>query len=106
MEVKELDFEESINFINKNKTALIWIGSEPKEYIEELLNLEKNSLKQLSPSQITSMNKEEANLYKNHVFVCYHGNSSMYVANFLKEKYDVETLSMKGGVTRIVGEIF
>lgn len=106
MDVKELDFEESVNFVKQNKTALVWIGSEPKEYIEELLNLEKNSLKQLSPTQIMSMDKDQAKSYNNHVFVCYHGNSSRYVANFLKDKHGVEAITMKGGVTSIVGEIF
>ncbi len=106
MDVKELNFEESVNFVNQNKTALVWIGSEPKEYIEELLNLEKNTLKQLTPAQITSMGKDDAKLYNNHVFVCYHGNSSRYVANFLKDKHGVEAVSMKGGVTSVVGEIF
>jgi hypothetical protein len=106
MDVKELDFEESINFVKQNKTALVWIGSEPKEYIEEVLNLEKNTLKQLSPAEITSMDSDQAKLYNNHVFVCYHGNSSRYVVNFLKNKHNVESVSMKGGATSVVGEIF
>ena len=106
MEVKEIEFEEAIKFAAENKTALVWIGSEPKEYIEELLGIEKNTLKQMSPQAFMKLNANEAKLLENHIFVCYHGNSSRYVASILKDKYGVESLSLKGGVTRIVGEIF
>ncbi len=106
MEIKEIEFEEAIKFATAKKTALVWIGAEPKEYIEELLGIEKNTLKQMTPPALMKLNAEEAKSLENHIFVCYHGNSSKYVASMLKDKYGIETLSLKGGITRIVGEIF
>ncbi len=106
MEITEIEFDEAIRFASEKKTALIWLGVEPKEYIEEILGMEKNTLKYLNPAKIMQLDLEEAKKLDNHVFVCYHGNSSRYVANFLKEKYKIEALSLKGGVTRILGEIF
>ncbi|MGC8479588.1 MAG: rhodanese-like domain-containing protein [Candidatus Micrarchaeia archaeon] len=106
MEVEELVFEEAVEFAKQNKTSLVWIGSEPKEYISELLNIEDGLLKHLQPNEILKLDKDSAKKYEKHVFVCYHGNSSRYVANFLKEKHGVESISMKGGVTSVVGEIF
>ncbi len=106
MEVSEIEFDEAIRFASEKKTALVWIGVEPKEYIEEILGMEKNTLKYLDPAKTMQLGEEEAKKFDNHIFVCYHGNSSRYVANFLKDKYKIEALSLKGGVTRIVGEIF
>ncbi len=106
MEIKEIEFEEAIKFAAENNTALVWIGVEPKEYIEELLGIEKNTLKQMTPPALMKLDTKEAKSLENHIFVCYHGNSSRYVASILKDKYGVEALSLKGGITRIVGEIF
>ena len=44
--------------------------------------------------------------FKKHVFVCYHGVTSDYVARLLKNKYGVDAYSLRGGVAGIVGEIF
>ncbi len=105
-EVEELEFDEAIQYASKKKTALVWVGFEPKEYIEELLGVEKNTIKQISINQVLKINAEQAKELENHIFVCYHGNSSRYVVDILKDKYGIHALNLKGGITRIVGEIF
>lgn len=106
MQIKELDFQESLDFVSKNRTKLVWLGREPVEYIRQLLDLSESQMMSADPMVLMNADKEETARFKNHVFVCYHGNTSRYVANAIKDNSGIETVSMKGGVTAVVGEIF
>jgi rhodanese-related sulfurtransferase len=106
MAVRELFLEEALNFTASKSSKLVWIGSEPVDYICELLQLEPGSMEQAQPAVALGMSKKDAEHYKNCIFVCYHGVSSKYLAQMLKEKYDIDAGSLKGGVTAILGEIF
>ncbi len=106
MAVKEVDFQEAVEFVDKHKTKLVWLGREPVEYISELLGLDSSRMIGASPAELVNVDRERAAGFKDYVFVCYHGNTSRHVASFMKDKMGVESLSLKGGVTAIVGEIF
>ncbi len=106
MAVKEVDFQEAVEFVDKHRTKLVWLGREPVEYISELLEIEPSKIIGAGPGEFVNADKEKAARFRDHVFVCYHGNTSRYVANFIKDNTGVESLSLKGGVTAIVGEIF
>ena len=106
MSVKEIDFEEAVSFIKKHRTKMVWLGKEPVEYIRELLGVGSEEMVSAKPNELVFADKAEAAKFRNHVFVCYHGNTSRYVAEAINENAMVETLSLRGGVTRIVGEIF
>jgi rhodanese-related sulfurtransferase len=106
MVVKELDFQESLDFVNKHRTKLVWLGKEPVDYIRELLDLDSSKMIDADPNSIMYADKEEVARFKDHVFVCYRGNTSRYVSNAIKDKAGIESVSMKGGVTAVVGEIF
>ena len=106
MVVKELDFQESLDFANRHRTKLVWLGKEPIEYIRQLLDLNESQIVGMDPDSIVCADKEEVVRFKDHVFVCYHGNTSKYVVNAIKDKSGVESVSMKGGITAVVGERF
>ncbi len=106
MAVAEMNFEEAVKFAKEKKTRLVWIGREPVEYMRELTGLDENQLIKAEPNQLAYADKKEAERFSDHVFVCYHGNSSKYLATLLKDKFGIDSVSMKGGVTSIVGEIF
>lgn len=106
MAVKEMDFQEAIEFIGAHSTKLVWLGGEPVDYIRDLLELDSSKLINADPNKLVYADKEESSKFRDHVFVCYHGNTSRYVANTLKDKFGVESVNLKGGVTAIVGEIF
>lgn len=106
MAVKEMDFEESLEFARQHGTKLVWIGREPIDYMRGLLELGEEELIGIDPKSLVEGDKKTAMAFTDHVFVCYHGNTSRYVADAIKEKFGVESISMKGGVTAVVGEIF
>ncbi|HUB92536.1 MAG TPA: hypothetical protein VL945_01100 [Candidatus Saccharimonadales bacterium] len=106
MSVEELDFQESLEFAGEHGTKLVWLGREPVDYIRELLDLDPSKMIDADPNMLVYADRDVAEKFKDHVFVCYHGNTSRYVANALKDKFGVESLNMKGGVTAVVGEIF
>lgn len=104
--VDEVTFEEALGMASGRQAKLVWIGREPVEYIRGLLDLKEEMMTGIDPHALMAMEKEEAERLKGSVFVCYHGNSSRAAAKILKDKFGVESYSMKGGVTAIVGEIF
>jgi rhodanese-related sulfurtransferase len=104
--VKEVNLEEALDFARKHNTKLVWLGREPVEYIRDLLQLDERMLVAYDPNLIVNGEKEDVVRFKNHIFVCYHGNTSRYIVNVLKENCSVEALNLKGGITAIVGEIF
>jgi rhodanese-related sulfurtransferase len=106
MVVKEVDFAEALDFTRRNRTKLVWLGREPVERIRELLELDSSKLIAAEPDSIVNASQDEAVKFKDYVFVCYHGNTSRYVANALKDKFGVDSLNLKGGITAVVGEIF
>ncbi len=106
MAIREMFLEEALEYTRGRGSRLVWIGSEPVDYVNELLGLEPGTMAQLQPYTAMAMDRKEADAYKDCIFVCYHGNSSRYLAEVLKEKYGVESGSLKGGITAIVGEIF
>jgi len=106
MPVLELYLEDALSFVKEKGTKLVWIGKEPTEYISQLLDLEPGVLVNADPNKLLHIEQKDAAAYKDHIFVCYHGVSSKYVAEMLDEEYKLESGSLKGGVTAIVGEIF
>jgi hypothetical protein len=105
-EVNEVSLEEALKLVKAKKTKMVWLGSEPIDYICHLLSVDRAKFRVMDPNDLIYSDKKTAESFKDSVFLCYHGNSSKYVAAYLKEKYGVESYSLKGGVTRIVGEIF
>ena len=106
MDVKELTLPEALEFTARHNTKLLWLGREPADYISTLLDIDHKLIVAVKPADIIHASKEEAKAYTDSVFVCYHGISSHHAAQMLKEKFGIESASLKGGVTEITGEIF
>ncbi len=104
--IEEIPFNEALEVTERKHTRLIWLGREPVDYIRGLLELSSDKMMAMDPHQLTNMERKDAEGLKESVFVCYHGNTSRTAAKFLKNKYGIESYSLKGGVTAIVGEIF
>jgi len=104
--MQEVDFEQALNLAMREGKKLVWLGNEPPDYIASLLDIEKNMIEAADPMEMINAPKEELLKYRGAVLVCYHGNTSSFVSNYIKGKHGIETFSLKGGVTSITGEIF
>ncbi len=105
MEVtSDVDILQAKQMIETGKSKIIWLGSEPVEYIAKLLDIEKDLIIKIDPNELLS-NPDMPALLDGNIFMCYHGNSSRYVVNYLKNKKK-QAYNLKGGITSIVGEIF
>lgn len=104
--VKEVDFEEATEMMKGPGAKFVWLGSEPMDYIIKLLDLDPSRAVQVHPRSLIEGNSEEIDALKGSVFACYHGNTSGVVVKALKARFGIDSYSLKGGVTAIVGEIF
>ena len=105
-EIKEVTLDEALKIAKEKGTVMVWLGTEPVEYVRELIGVERGKLVQGNPLMIATLSKDEAERFSEHVFICYHGNTSMRVAKTLLSNYNINSYSLKGGVTAIVGEVF
>lgn len=104
--VKEVDFEEATEMLKGHGVKLIWLGSEPLDYIANLLELDTSKAIQVHPRSLIEGNNEDIDSLKGSIFACYHGNTSGVVVKALKARFGIDSYSLKGGVTAVVGEIF
>jgi hypothetical protein len=104
--IKEVGFADALRIANSTGTKLVWLGNESTEMIAGFLNVNSEMVIKMDPRKVYSMESKEAEELSGHVLVCYHGNTSMRVAGFLKEKHGVEAYSLSGGVTAVAGEVF
>ena len=104
----ELYYEESLKYAKENNKKIIWLGMEPLDYIIDLLNYdEKDNFGEvfisISPQEILNIDKNSIKELENNIFLCYHGNTSKFVSNYLKKYHSIDTYSLKGGITRVIG---
>lgn len=104
--VKEVSFDEALGMMNGGNAKFVWLGREPLEYIAKLLELDTSKAVMIPPRSLIEGNSEGIESLKGSIFVCYHGNTSAVVAKSLKSRFGIDSYSLKGGVTAIVGEIF
>ncbi|MCL4381250.1 MAG: hypothetical protein M1331_01310 [Candidatus Marsarchaeota archaeon] len=104
-EIKEVEFSEAVEITSKNKTKLVWLGNENAEEIAALLNVDPGKVVRLMPTEVMNSNPESLSYLAKHVLVCYHGNTSKIVAQVLKSRFNIETFSLRGGITKAIGEI-
>lgn len=101
-EIKEVNLEEAFEIVNKKQTKFIWLGSESINQIATILNSEQDKIIQLNPMDLmNSDQKEFLSTLEGHVLVCYRGRTSKMVAQVLKSKHNIESFSLKGGITNI-----
>ena len=100
----DVDIIEAQQIVSSKGTKIVWLGSEPIEYISKLLDMDKEQFLFIDPNELF-LNKDMMKLMEDHVFMCYHGNSSKFVVNHLKNS-NIRSYNLKKGITSIVGEIF
>ncbi|MCL4387610.1 hypothetical protein M1567_00445 [Candidatus Marsarchaeota archaeon] len=104
--MQNVEYEEALKMAKQNGKKLVWLGSEPTDYIRSLLDLEEGLIEAADPMEMLNAPKEELLKYEGSVLVCYHGNTSAFVSEMIKDKHGIETFNLHGGITSIVGEIF
>ncbi len=104
--MENIDFVSALETVKEKGTKIVWLGSEPLDYIKDLLEIEDKYIAAANPMALLKAPKEELLKYEGHVFMCYHGNTSAFVSGMLKENHGIETFNLRGGITALVGEIF
>jgi rhodanese-related sulfurtransferase len=105
-EIIEVDLKSAVEMSKKDGSKFVWLGREPKDYISKILGIDSEMILKEDPEDIIYGDKERLKSFDECVFVCYHGNTSGFVSKFLKRQHEVNSYSLKGGITAIVGEIF
>jgi rhodanese-related sulfurtransferase len=104
--MQNVEYEEALKMAKQNGKKLVWLGSEPEDYIRSLLDIEEGLIEAADPMEMLNAPKEELLKYEGSVLVCYHGNTSAFVSEMIRDKHGIETFNLRGGITSIVGEIF
>jgi hypothetical protein len=104
MTEEEVNLIEARKIVKEKGTKFVWLGDEPRIDMAEALEIEKDELIRINPQEIYNADKTLAESLVNDVLVCPHGNTSLFLAQHLKEEFNVQTFSLHGGITAIVGE--
>jgi len=103
--INPITFEEAIQHTKKKGTKFVWLGVEPAEYMSKVLKVEDYLVTSMRPEEIIYANKDKLSQLKDHVLVCYHGNTSGFLADYLNQN-NVEAYHLKDGIVSVVGDIF
>jgi len=103
--INAMTFEEAIRHTKKKGTKFVWLGIEPAEYMSKVLKVEDDFMSSMRPEEIIYASKDKLSQLKDHVLVCYHGNTSGFLANYLSQK-NIEAYHLKDGVVSVVGDVF
>ncbi len=103
--LKELSLQDALKVIEDKKTKLVWLGTEPTDYICERLGIKGKDMIYRDPNAILELSRESAKDLDGYVFVCYHGITSGFVAAYLQREFNMEVYHLKGGITWIIGEM-
>lgn len=104
--IEEVDFDGALKLSKNNGSMLVWLGTEPVDYISRLLGIEDKSMSRENPEEIIYSDTKSLKRFDGCIFVCYHGNTSGFLSRFLRKQHAINTYNLKGGVTAVVGEIF
>lgn len=103
--VRELTLDEAVKLVKEKKTKLVWLGTEPAEYLCEMLNVKETDMICLDPNEVLEFGKDKAKDMTGNVFLCYHGITSGFVTGYLQKEYNLEVYHLKGGISSIIGEM-
>ena len=98
--MEDIDLKEALDIARKRNTKIVWLGIEPVPYVADLIKVDKNQIIQMSATEISIKNETELKKFEEHIFLCYHGNTSRAVVNYIKKK-GVNSYNLKGGITSI-----
>ncbi len=96
----ELGIEDAVKLVNRSKARFVWLGVESAEYVGRILNVGRDKVIKMDPDELYGADRALLYGLYGHVLVCYNGNLSGYLSDFLKAEYDIETYNLKGGILR------
>lgn len=100
----DITLEEAKEIVKTTGKKLIWVGAEMHfETAKSALQAGESDMEYLNIRQLQNMDDMKG--LEGNVFVCYHGNTSGAVVNYL-DRLNIKSYNLRGGVTAIVGEIF
>ncbi len=100
----DISLEAAKKMVKESGKKFVWVGAEAHFSIaKNALEAGNDEIMCINPRQLLSI--EDPKKLEGAVFVCYHGNTSGAVVNYLN-KAKVQSYNLKGGITSIVGEIF
>ncbi|MCL5262297.1 MAG: rhodanese-like domain-containing protein [Candidatus Marsarchaeota archaeon] len=100
-----LGFKDALRFISEKNTKLVWLGVEPKERMSRLLNVSKDKIISMDPERLLYSDEKELSKLENHVFLCYHGNTSAFIARHLRKAHKLSSYHVKGGTADVLGDV-
>ena len=103
--LSELDLQGALRLVSEKKAKLVWLGSEPVEYICGLLGVESSYMIGLDPNDVLALGSADAKSMAGNVFLCYHGITSGFVVEYLQREYGLEVYHLKGGISSVIGEL-
>lgn len=100
----EVDLDGARRLVAEKGSKLIWLGGRPRIDIAEALGIEGCSVEMIGPDEVYHCDGELAERLSGSVLVCPHGNTSLFLAQHLRENFGVEAYSLRGGISAVVGE--
>lgn len=104
-EEKSVELEEAVRIIKDRGTRLVWLGIEPTGKIGKILNVGSKNIMKMDPEELVYRDSKDLKALEDHIFLCYHGRTSKFMAEFLDRKHNIKTYHLKDGVVSLTDEI-
>lgn len=101
----EISLDLAKSLIDEGKSSMIWLGSEPTEYVSYILGIPVNKITRVNPIDISSMDRAGLADFQGKIFVCYGGNVSSQIARLLKDDYEIKSFVLSGGLASAINSI-
>lgn len=96
--LKEIDITEAINLLKLQNSKIIWLGTEPIEYVSKISGITSSSIIKINPDKIIEADLQINQFFSNSIFLCYNGNIARHISLHLKNEHGINSYVIKGGL--------
>ena len=100
--LKEINLNEATNILKLQNSKIIWLGTEPIDYVSKVSGIDSSSIIKINPDRIIEADLQINQFFSNSIFLCYNGNIARHISLHLKNEHDINSYVIKGGLIDIL----
>jgi hypothetical protein len=97
-EIIYMDMETSRKFLKYKGSKLLWVGSEPLEYVADKLDISKDAIIKMDVGKLMHLDKQESGKLNGCILVWYTDDFASYISKHLRKTYGTVTYVLSGGI--------
>ncbi len=97
---RHIDMVTTRKLAQHRSATIIWLGTEPVEYVSESMKVNKDAIIQMNAAAVMHLDAESAKGLEHCIFVCYEDSLAEFASRQLKEKLGLDSYVLEGGLSR------